>query len=286
MPARRASHPDHLARRPGRFWLKWVGVPLAAVLVTGGVVAGIGIPSSTRAAGTCQQLFVPAFFSPGPEWSAVAASSPVPATMILDITSLGAGTAPIPAFQSAVARMRAKGITVLGYSTTSYGQRSVAQVEQDVRNYKAWYGVTGVFLDQASSSAAQLPYYRALNDYVHRVDPGAPIWLNPGTYPARSYMSLGDVVMAFEGPYSSFAGLRVPAWASDYSASRFAFVIYDAADGHLSGSIWLAKHRRGGNLYITDGTGGNPYSSLPSYWTSEVAQVPVNCPPASAAPAN
>ena len=80
--------------------------------------------------------------------------------MILDLTDTGAGTSPEPGFQAAVRSAQAAGIRVIGYVATEYGQRPIAQAEADARNYKAWYGVSGIFLDQAPASRAQLGYYR------------------------------------------------------------------------------------------------------------------------------
>ena len=50
---------------------------------------------------------------------------------------------------------------MLGYVPTGYGARPLADVLADVRRYLAWYGVDGIFFDEASSDAALLPYYRA-----------------------------------------------------------------------------------------------------------------------------
>lgn len=269
------------ARRRGRRRragaLGAAAVALALAFVLGGAIGAFG--GTRRPAGTqrdCPSLFVPAFFSPGSDWSAMATASPPPSVVILDLTSLGAGSAPEPAFQAPVAALQAKGVDVLGYSSTSYATRPIAQIVQDARDYAAWYGVHNIFLDEVTSDAAHLAYYRELDAAIRAVDPGATIWLNPGTYPAPAYLSLGDVVMAFEGPWSSFVSLRVPGWVRRYPTSSFAFVVYDAPAGDLTGGWWLARHRHDGYLYVTDGTGGNPYGSLPSYFTAEDAQA-VGC---------
>ena len=80
--------------------------------------------------------------------------------MILDITSSGAGSAPDRAYAAAVARAQAAGIQVLGYASTDYARRPAAAVEADVRHYRAWYNVTGIFLDEAATGAGKISYYR------------------------------------------------------------------------------------------------------------------------------
>lgn len=264
-------------RAAARPWLARAARPrtlvvLAVLLVA---AAGISLKLTPHASARCRNLFVPAYFYPGPEWTQVDKSRP--GTLILDITSTGAGTSPGGVFQAAVRQVRASGITVIGYSSTQYGGRPLAQVEADVRHYKAWYGVSGVFLDEVPVGGSQLPYYQKLARYIHHVSPGSALWINPGTYPDQRYMSLGAVVMVFEGPYSSYVTTRAPGWARHYPASMFANVVYGAPRPELANALRLAGRRNVGHVYVTDRTGSNPYGSLPSYWPSEVSGASPGC---------
>jgi hypothetical protein len=245
----------------------WVGVSLESA----------SAESTPAAPVVCQRIVVPAYFYPGPDWTQSTASSPVPKVMILDISGSGAGTAPDPNYQAAVEKAQAAGISILGYVDTNYGLRSVALAEMDIRNYKAWYNVKGIFLDEAASGALGVPYYRLLSRYIRSVNPGAEVMLNPGVYPSEAYMSLGDTIMAFEGPYSSYVNLKVPAWASKYHPSRFAHTVYATPESKLASVIALSRTRNAEFIYVTGNTGGNPYSSLPSYWASESAAVAAEC---------
>jgi hypothetical protein len=249
-------------------------IVLAVVMLA---AAGVLVKLTPHASPRCQGLFVPAFFYPGPEWARTSDSRPGPSTIILDITSTGAGSSPSGVFQTAVRQARASGIRILGYSTTQYGHRSLARVEADVRNYKAWYGVTGTFLDEVASGASHVDYYRELASYIRRVNPGSAVWLNPGTYPDERYMSLGAVVMVFEGPYASYLKTPVPSWVDNYPAAMFANVIYDAPGSKLAHTLRLAKSRHVGYVYVTDRSGSNPYGSLPSYWSIEASAVSPGC---------
>jgi Spherulation-specific family 4 len=232
----------------------------------------------------CQNMVIPAYFYPGAGWSQAADSKPVPRIMILDVAGSGAGPAPERKYQAAVKRAQAAGITIMGYSDTDYTQRSAAAVEADVRNYKAWYGVTDIFLDQVSSGRAQLGYYRNLARYIHSLNPGSAVMLNPGTYPDQQYMSVGDIVMVFENTYASYVGLRVPGWVRKYPAARFAYVIYGTSGSQLANAISLAQQRHAGFVYVTNGTGLQRYDSLPGYFSRENAII-AGCPAhANAAP--
>jgi hypothetical protein len=240
-----------------------------------------GRPAVAATTSYCQRLVVPAYFYPGADWTQSTASRPVPRVMILDISGSGAGTAPDPNYQAAVKKAQAAGIHVIGYVDTDYGLRAAPLAEADVRNYKTWYNVTGIFLDEASSSSADYTYYRVLSNFIHFVNPGSAVMLNPGVFPSEKYMALGDTMMVFEGPYASYLHLQMPSWASNYPASRFVHTVYDTPASKMAKVIALSRTRNAGNIYVTGNTGANPYSSLPSYWASENAAVTAECPSAA-----
>lgn len=240
---------------------------LAAVIHSGG---GVACSSS-------QRTFVPAYFYASSTWKQATQSRPRPGYLILDISGTGAGSAPDPHFRAVVRQAQAAGIAVLGYSSTAGGSRPLSAVEQDVRHYRAWYGVRNIFLDVVHAVGSELPYYRALTGYVHRADPGSSVWLNPGTYPDQSYMSLGTVVVTFEGPYASYRRLHVPDWVSHYPTGRFADTVYATPASRLSAAIALSRRYHARYAYVTDGTGPNPYGALPAYWSREAAAVSSGC---------
>jgi hypothetical protein len=262
------------------------GRPALRVLAAGAVVlaalAAIGLPATADATAaapaTCQHSFVPAYPWSSSFWAQAMDSKPAPGVMILNVTGSGAGTAPVSHFQALVKRAQKKGVTVLGYSSTEYGQRPAAAVEADARNYKAWYKVNGMFLDLTANAGSELSYYKNLATYIHAVNPGSVIWLNVGAYPAQGYMSVGNVVVAFEGSYASFRQLRVPAWTAHYKPARFADVIYATPASDLAAAVKLSRQRRTGYLYATELQGSpDPYSALPSYWASEVTAIAAGC---------
>ena len=268
-----------------------IGAPALAPAAAAGAVAARGAavpaargpavsePSATAAtAASCQQAFVPAYPWSSAFWTRAIDSRPAPGVMILNVTGMGAGNAPVPHFQALVRKAHAAGVSVLGYSSTEYGRRPAAAVEADARHYKAWYKVNGMFLDLTANARSGLAYYRALATYIRAAIPRSVIWLNVGAYPARGYMSVGNVVVAFEGSYASYRGLAVPAWTAHYKAARFADVIYATPRSDLASAVSLARHRRTGHLYVTSLPGSpDPYSALPGYWAREVAAIAAPC---------
>ena len=230
---------------------------------------------SASAAG-CQHAFVPAYFYAGSDWTQSIDAKPAPGVMLLNVDN-GVGTSPLSHFQALARQAQAAGITVLGYSSTVYGKRSIGSVETEVREYKAWYGVNGIFLDLTQGTAGELSYYRTLASYIRSIVPNAVIWLNPGSFPDASFMSVANVIMVFEGSYSSFLQDQVPSWVSKYSPDQFANVIYATSESDLSSTLSLSRARRVGHLFVTDLPGSpNPYGSLPSYWTQEAPAIPAD----------
>ena len=278
MPTKGRKHRarPHVSARKHRARLVLAGIPLIAAV---GIVILLIVEANSHAVSTadsltnsrCQNLVVPAYFYPGANWTRADDSKPAPRIMILDVAGSGAGSSPARKYQTVVKLAQAAGITIMGYADTDYTQRPAALVEADVRKYKAWYGVTSIFLDQVSSDSGQLAYYRHLATYIHSVNPGSAVMLNPGTYPDQQYMSVGDIVMVFENTYASYANLQVPSWVSKYPAARFAYVIYATSGSQLVNAIGLAQKGHAGYVYVTDGAGLLRYNFLPSYWSRENA---------------
>jgi len=253
-------------------------VRLVAGVAVVAMALGITAMVAHRRDSHCQRSFVPAFFYPGPQWTQATGSSPPPAYLIFNVDS-GPGTGQNPAFSAAAIRVRAAGVTILGYITTEYGHRPLADAEADVRAYRNLYGISSYFLDLTAPTNAELGYYRALVSYIRGLNPAASIWLNPGTYPAPQYMQLGTVVMVSETSYAGYQSVSVPAWAADYPADRFAISIYGTSKPQLTAVLGLARQRHVGYIFVTDRAGppADPYGGLPSYWASETALAVGTC---------
>jgi Spherulation-specific family 4 len=233
-------------------------------------------PSSTAASG-CQSTFVPAYFYSSTIWAQAIDTRPAPSVVLLNVDS-GPGTGPASHFQTLVRQAQDAGITVLGYASTSYGQSAISSVETQVQEYKSWYGVNGIFLDLTQGTPGEFSYYQTLSKFIRSTIPNGVVWLNPGDYPDPEFMSIANVVMVFEGPYSAYVSNRVPSWVSQYSPSQFAHVIYETPASDLASAVSLSRERRAGHLFVTDlSVPGNPYGALPSYWSQEVGAITAPC---------
>ena len=190
--------------------------------------------SSSRGAdrrAPCAGSLVPAYLYPE-EIQRLARALALPQLLVINPAS-GPGRAPDPGYRRAIAAARAGGARVLGYVPTGWAGRPLGAVEADIDRYREWYGVDGVFLDEAAASESALPYYRALRDRARFVV------LNPGVVPARGYFDVADVVVTFEGPFAAYRTRE-----RDPVPERAAHLVYGGLAGAGAGARSAASTRR------------------------------------------
>jgi hypothetical protein len=157
----------------------------------------------------------------------------------------------------------------MGYTYTQYGARSASIIKADIDSYKNWYGVTDIFFDEASNASGQIPYYQDLANYVHAN--GGQVMLNPGTVPDQGYAAFSDILLVFESSFSSYLSASFPSWMSSYPPGKFAHYVYGTSSSQVAQALSLSKQRYAGLVYITDDVLTNPWDTLPSYWSTELA---------------
>ncbi len=245
---------------------------LMAVCVSLGV-----INSAPKAeAGLCQSISIPAYFYPGTYWTEATATAPKVGVMIMNPNS-GPDTASNSDYVSAVKNAQAAGIKVIGYVHTSYGNRSAMAVKTEIDQYKTWYAVDGIFLDEVATSTDYLTYYTDITNYI-RSREGTLVMLNPGNVPAEHYIKLGDITIVFEDTYSNYQNWQAPAWLFNYPANKFAHLVHSTSDTtQMNNAIELAVERNAGTIYVTDDVLPNPWDTLPTYWTNESTAITTKC---------
>jgi hypothetical protein len=234
---------------------------------------------------SCLSLVPPAY---GPTvWTGISAPHKGPADVIADwggtTNDPSSGGGPGGAFSRAndnsIMAAEGNGVTVLGYvwsdyanSSSAYPSAPVSEVEAQVRTWKAWYGVTDIFVDGATvgTGQGQIKYYSQIYKYIHSLSPGASVWVNPGFYPSSSYLGVADVIVDWE---NSSLPTSPPSWVLKYPASRFANIIHGYA-GSVSMALAVIRGDHAQYAYVT--SSGN-YSALPNYWSTEQADA---CSPA------
>lgn len=244
---------------------------VAAVVTLGGQW------SAHAAVSRWQSVAVPAYFDPpNADWTELEHDDP-PVHLIVINPDSGPGPARQGSYSSAIRAAQAAGITVIGYVDTSFARRPLSAVEAQVDEYHSWYGVNGIFFDDASTACSREPYYAALDSYVKAEGGTQTTILNPGTATNRCYASAADILVTFEGSYSQYVhSYSAPAWAAQYPPSRFWQIVYAAPTVvALDRAVALGRQRRAGYIYVTRERLSNPYAALPGsrYWSEELADV-------------
>jgi spherulation-specific family 4 protein len=214
----------------------------------------------------CRTTLIPAYVPPH-ALVELARASARPRLVVINPAN-GPGGEASPAYRSAVRTAKHAGARVLGYVHTSYGERPAADVVADIERYASWYGVDGIFLDEASQHVDRLGYYAALARRI-RAGAGRLVVVNPGVVPAPEYFDLADVVVTFEGPYAAYGAAMkaMPGWVAEQPPERVGHLVYDASRQQAMATV---RHpQKAGYVYVTSGSMPDPWRTVPSYLHEE-----------------
>ncbi|WCM89407.1 spherulation-specific family 4 protein [Acidovorax sp. NCPPB 3576] len=240
-----------------------------------------------RPAAAPMEVLVPAYFYPseGSPWDAMTAGAAaypsVTVTAILNPNN-GVFTRANPEFTTAATAFVRAGGKLLGYVYTGYGSRSISKVKGNIDKYLSLYGtglVSGLFIDEMSSAPGRITYYRQLFDYIKSKGATLRVVGNPGTVPNAAYAAVADTLVTFENRNAAFADYDPRAsggWLYQMANTRQNALVHDAADcAAMQAAVRSAATARvnSGVVYVTDDTfdpdtqEGNPWDTLPPYWT-------------------
>jgi hypothetical protein len=231
---------------------------------TGGTTA----PPATSAAAT----IVPLYTSPGhSSWNTViAAKMAHPTVSVIAIVnpSNGPGSAVSSSYASGIAGLTAAGIKVIGYVATGYTANSSASVKADIDRWRMFYPgqITGIFFDEQSNKAGDVPYYRDLSQYSKAQGLSFTVG-NPGTDTAESYVGALDMMLIYES-----AGVpsidRLAGWHANHAPSNFGVIPYATS---MSTTFVRDARRYVQYIYLQNDNLPNPWDSVPSYFSELLA---------------
>jgi len=239
------------------------------------------VKASTVSTGTgCSaaiKMMVPLYTYPGASWDSVAAGAAYTQTVAIINPNSGPGTGPDSSYNSYMAKLNAAGVEMIGYVHTSYGARAIADVMADIDQWAAEFPlVVGIFLDEAASTADQVPYYTTLYNYIMALPGYKYDVINPGTAPTSGYLAVSTQIVSFEDSAASFAASANPSFASCSNKDHFSVIAYAATTTSSMQSALLAAKSKGyyGWVYVTDGAaGGSTYNSLASYYATQATYI-------------
>ncbi|MFE9436615.1 spherulation-specific family 4 protein [Streptomyces sp. NPDC006640] len=174
----------------------------------------------------------------------------------------GPGAGPDPAFTAATGALRAAGARLLGYVDTDYGARHPDEIADEVLRHRDWYGTQGCFLDRVASTPEALPVFKRLVQSVRRLG-AAPLVLNPGVHPAPGYARLADLLVTFEGHWSTYvAAFSRPEWTARHPSERFCHLVYGVPEALVPLAVRTARDRGAAVTGPVTGELPNPWSRL------------------------
>lgn len=180
----------------------------------------------------------------------------------------GPGSSQNPAFVEWTGRLRAAGIEdVLGYIPTNYGRepQCLKAACEMVDRYASWYpNVNGIMLDEMSSDAGKVSFYRQVEAYARRKGMTF-IKGNPGTFAPEDYVAIMDNLSIVEGSVCPIREmLAIKTFGGKYPKSRFSVILHSLPI--LNEDFVKMAKEYVGYMYVTDDSGANPYNALPSYF--------------------
>lgn len=206
-------------------------------------------------------LLVPLYVHPAEDpgaWARLIGAASRTYAVVLNPAS-GPGPRPDPAFTAAAAALRAAGARLLGYVDTAYGRREGAEVNYEILRYQEWYGVDGCFLDRVTADRQGLRSCRRLVRSLRRLG-ATTVVLNPGVHPEPGYLRLADLIVTFEGDWSTYvAAFSRPEWTARHPPGRFCHLVYGVPDALVPLAVRTA-HERGAAV------SGPVTGDLPNPW--------------------
>ena len=222
------------------------------------------------------KILVPAYFDPSDSgWVTMATKSKAMPGRIWAIANpnSGPGASELPEYSTVITNMHNNSGKVIGYVSTSFGKRSVAEIIADINKWYSWYAVDGIFLDEFPWETTYASNYQTIYSYIKCKSGSALVVGNPGGDCQEAYLvSKGkrsaDVLCVFETypGYSTWTGLS---WYRNYSADNFYILPYNTSDSTYQPYIDRANSNNVKWVYCTDDILPNPWDALASYFTAE-----------------
>ncbi len=185
--------------------------------------------------------------------------------------------------------LKSRGVRIIGYIASEYGSRDPEEVDAEADRYKSWYGVSGLFIDEVSTStsSAKISYYKSIRAYAKLIGIGY-IVLNPGTTISSTYLQAGDIIVDYEHAnwQINFASAGRSSWVAS-NPWRAAAIVYGASGADMPSLIDSAIAKAYEWVYVTDRNEPDPFGVSASYFAAEIDYLYAkNHPPPPALPAH
>ena len=220
-------------------------------------------PAASGAAATIVPLYT---YPTDPSWNTVIAAKaahPTVGVIAAVNPANGPGAAPDPAYASGIAQLNAAGIKVIGYVATGYAVNSAAAVKADIDRWRTFYPgqIGGIFFDEQSNRAGDVPYYRDLSQHAKAQGLSFTVG-NPGTDSAPEYIGALDTMLIYES-----SGLpsvsQLGGWHASHAKSNFGVIPHAAS---FDAAFVRNARQYVQYIYLQNDTLPNPWDSVPPYF--------------------
>ena len=178
----------------------------------------------------------------------------------------GAGAEKSTDFEKQVAIARGKGVKILGYVHTGYGQRDKTEILSDVKKHIEWYNVDGIFLDETISGwtaeqVALIPHYQELHDEIKKLNSRLFVVANPGTNTIEAVLPTADIFMTYESNANQYITAKdyknrdiiiTQPYYRNLPKTKFWHVVYGVTPENYLKVMERAQKEHVGHIYFTD----------------------------------
>ena len=178
----------------------------------------------------------------------------------------GAGSEKSTDFEKQVTIARNKGVKILGYVHTGYGQRDKTEILSDVKKHIEWYNVDGIFLDETISGwtaeqVALIPHYQELHDEIKKLNSHLFVVANPGTNTIEAVLPTADIFMTYESNANQYITAKdykdrdiiiTQPYYRNSPKTRFWHVVYGVTPENYLKVMERAQKEHVGHIYFTD----------------------------------
>lgn len=218
--------------------------------------------------------FYPDYWATPSKWAETLEAIPTVDWVLINPDN-GVLTAPNTDYQAQAKRARANGARVMGYVSTNYSAVPAETVKTYIDRYVEWYGVDGIFLDEAVTGwpleqQGKESYYQAIQDWVLATHPHLITTANSGQITTPAMLTASDMLVTFEGDGAAYLAKDDlnQAHYLDQPREKFWHMVYGVTDqAQAEAIIAKMKSLHVGHVYLTDSAyATNPWDELPSPW--------------------
>eukprot|EP00042_Codosiga_hollandica_P015248 m.36113 g.36113 ORF g.36113 m.36113 type:complete len:276 (+) comp44487_c0_seq1:60-887(+) len=201
------------------------------------------------------------------EWDVIASMCSTVPTLVIMNPDNGDGDQCPPNLDWINALNSVAGCGTLGYVYTNYGDRPLDEVQEVIDSYLQCWDVNGIFVDETSNVAADLPYYTSVYNYIKSKNESLLVTLNPGSVTPEAYANISDILVLFEDYGANWQDFQTPSFVSSYPPSKFSALLHYANGtvtvAQAKADIALGLSRGFEWMYVLD---SNNYADIPSFY--------------------